>query len=155
MFARALRLVSAALFISWLPAVFATDEAATLAQRWQLHMEQQQDALRLDLQQALGARRQDLSPGDARRLEQLQLHQRLEQQFLENQQLQRDLQLRHERATVSPDVRRERVELQRGVFAVERALQMQQFDLQQRRLIRSMPRRPLQPPIGNPQLRLP
>jgi hypothetical protein len=46
------------------------------------------------------------------------------------------------------------VEHEQQTFANERALQSQQFELEQRRVLQSAPRAPLQPPIGTPQIDL-
>src|SRR5688572_6991375 len=67
--------------------------AGTIDHR-RLQVEQQQDALRLDLQQSMRARSHGISPADAHRLNQLQLQQRVEQQQLEMHQIQRDHALR-------------------------------------------------------------
>ncbi|MGZ8154278.1 MAG: hypothetical protein ACXWUH_06635 [Burkholderiales bacterium] len=133
---------------------FAADLAASVARDRALQLEQQQDALDLDLRQALPGRRYDLAPEDARRLEQLQLHQRLDRQLLEQQQLQRDYQLKREAVGAPPGVMERRERTQRQSFAAERELQLQQFALEQQRLLQSMPRAPLQPPAGRPQLRV-
>lgn len=125
------------------------------SQRRELQIQQQQDALNLNLRQGLTGRQHDLTPSDARRLDQLQMRQRMEQQVLEQQQLQRQHQMRQDAVHLPPDIRHQRLEHERQTFAVERDLQMRQFDLEQRQLLQSMPRAPLQPPIGNPQLVLP
>jgi hypothetical protein len=137
-----------------MPDTHAAETPGSAAGRRQLQLDQQHDALRLDLQHALGARRSGLSPGDARRLEQLHMQQRLQQQLLESEQVQRE---RQTRRAAPEDARalNQRLGLQRDAFALERDLQLQQFDLEQRRLMQSRPREPLQPPVGNPQLRLP
>ena len=132
----------------------AADPRGMASHRRDLQLQQQQDALNLDLRQGLSARRPDLAPSDARRLEQLQMHQRMEQQLLEQQQLQRSYQTRQDAAHLPPEIRHQRLDHERRTFATERELQVQQFDLEQRQLIQSMPRAPLQPPIGNPQLDL-
>jgi hypothetical protein len=117
-------------------------------------MQQHQDALNLNLRQGLSARPYDVSPSDARRLDQLQMRQRMERQLLEQQQLQRSFETRYDAATLPPDIRHQRLEHDRQTFATERELQAQQFELEQRRLLQSLPRSPLQPPVGNPQLDL-
>jgi hypothetical protein len=85
--------------------VAAADLGRSAMQRHQLQVEQQRDALNLNLRQSLGAR-SDLSPADAQRLQQLQLQQRAEQQLLDQhqeQQLQRDIQTqRHTEVPSSP-----------------------------------------------------
>jgi hypothetical protein len=122
--------------------------------RRQLQLQQQQDALNLNLQQALRAPRYDIGPADARRLEQLQLQQRMAQRELEQQQIQREFLLR--RSGALPDATlASRLDAQREAFAAERQLQLQRFDLEQQRLLQSAPRQPLQPPVGSPQLNLP
>jgi hypothetical protein len=131
----------------------AADQRGMAAHRRELHLRQHQDALNLDLRQSLG-RRQDLAPSDARRLDQLQMQQRMERQLLEQQQLQRAVQARQDAAHLPPDIRHQRLEQERQTFATERELQSQQFELEQRQLLQSMPRAPLQPPIGNSQLDL-
>jgi hypothetical protein len=120
-----------------------------------LHVQQQQDALDLQLRQSAQARRHALRPSDARRLDHLQLQQRMDQQQLELQQIQRERALSRSPGTVPPDVLDRRLDTQREVFAQERALQLQRFELDRQRLLQSMPREPLQPPLGSPQLHLP
>jgi hypothetical protein len=129
--------------------------ALAAAPHRRLHVEQQQDALNLQLRQSAHARRHALSPSDARRLDQLQLQQRMDQQHLELQQIQRERALSRSPGTVPPDVLDRRLDTQREVFAQERALQLQRFELDRQRLLQSMPREPLQPPLGSPQLHLP
>jgi hypothetical protein len=82
------------------------------------------------------------------------MRQRMERQLLEQQQLQRAFQARQDAAHLPPEARHHRLEHDRQTFATERELQSQQFELEQRQLMQSMPRAPLQPPIGNPQLDL-
>ena len=122
--------------------------------RRELQLRQQQDALNLNLQQSMRARRYDLSPSDARRLDQLELQQRLQQQQLEQQQLQRDELLRRDASALPSGVADAHVRAQRDAFAQERQLQLQQFELERQRIQQSMPREPLQTPAGG-QLRLP
>jgi hypothetical protein len=117
-----------------------------------LQLQQQQDALNLDMQQGLRARRQDLNPGDARRLEQLQMQQRLQQQQLEQHQLLMDNAWRSNRAT--PDSQA-RGAAQAAQFALERQMQLQRFELEQQQLLNSAQRRPLQPPPPDGRLELP
>ena len=111
--------------------------------RRQLQLQQQQDALNLDLQHGLRARRQDLDVADARRLEQLQMQQRLQQQQLEQRQLLMDNAMRSNRAT--PDGQA-RSAAQAAQFALERQMQMQRFEVEQRQLLNSAQRSLLQPP---------
>src|SRR5437899_1101694 len=66
-----------------LPLVHAAD--ADFEQR-RSELQQQQDALNLNLQQGIRGRAQDLAPADAQRLEALQLQQRLQYQQLQQQQ---------------------------------------------------------------------
>jgi len=135
----------------------AADPARGAVQRHQLQIEQQQDALNLNLRQSMG-RRSDLSTADAQRLDQLQMQQRAQQQLLDQQQeqqLQREIQIQRHGGALSPQIRDQRLTSRRNDFAAERELQMQQFELQQRRLTDQAPRAPLQPPVGNPQLTLP
>ena len=114
-----------------------------------LHLEQQQQALDLSLQQSR-ARRLDVSPADARKLDRLHVQQRLEQQQLELQQLARDRALQQQaRVHPSDAIDRER-DAQRRAFAQERELQNQRFELDRHRLLQSMPRQPLQRPYGAP-----
>jgi hypothetical protein len=63
----------------------AADLGRSAMQRHHLQVEQQQDALNLNLRQSIG-RRPDLAPEDARQLDQLQLQQRAQQQLLDQQQ---------------------------------------------------------------------
>ena len=135
------------------PPAEPADQRGMAEHRRALRLQQQQDALNLDLRQGT-ARRYDLSPSDARRLEQLQMHQRMERQLLEQQQLQRHYETRREAAQLPPDIRDRRIGHEQQTFANERALQSQQFELEQRRFMQSAPRAPLQPPIADPQLDL-
>jgi hypothetical protein len=132
----------------------AADQRGMAAHRRELQMQQQQDALNLNLRQSFSARPYDLSTSDLRRLDQLQMRQRMERQLLDQQQLQRGFQARQDAAHLPPEIRHQRLEHERQTFATERELQSQQFELEQRRLLQSMPRAPLQPPVGNPQLDL-
>jgi hypothetical protein len=134
------------------PAAAAADQRGMAQHRRALQLQQQQDALNLDLRQGMAGRQHDLSPSDTRRLEQLQTRQRMERQLLEQQQLQRHHETRREGAHLPPEIRDRRMEHEQQTFASERALQSQQFELEQRRFMQSAPRAPLQPPIGNPQL---
>jgi hypothetical protein len=148
---KTLLLAAGALVLLHAPA--GASAAGTLDQR-RLQVEQQQDALRLDLQQSMRARSHGISPADAHRLNQLQLQQRVEQQQLEIQQTQRAHALRRLPGP-SDDAVERRLEMQRDLFATERQLQIQRFELDQQRLLQSARPQPLQPPIGSPQLTLP
>ena len=127
--------------------------AADPADARRLHMEQHQQSLELRMKQS-NARRAELGPADARRLEQLHLQQRLEQHQLEVQQTQRDRALRQSTIGADPHVADRQAEAQRRLFAQERQLQIQRFELDQQRLLQSAPRQPLQPPVGASQLEL-
>ena len=116
-------------------------------------MEQQRDALNLRLQQSAG--HYALSPSDARRLDQLHLQQIMEQQRLDLEQVQRDHALRARAWADASEPFDRRIDAQRELFSIERQLQNQQFELDRHRLVQSLPRSPLQPPIGAGQLRLP
>ena len=129
-------------------------EASADSSRRELQLRQQQDALNLNLQQGMRARRADLPPADARRLDQLDLQQRLQQQQLEQQQLHRDEHLRRNAETLPAGVGDAHVRAQREIFSQERALQLQQFEMDRQRLLQSVPREPLQSPAGG-TLRLP
>ena len=128
--------------------------AAGPADHRRLQIEQQQDALNLRLQQSLRARQHDLAPEDARRLNQLQLQQRLEQHQLEMHQVQRDRALRQS-GSIAPEFRDRTLDAQRQLFAQERQLQIQRFELDQQRLLQSARPQPLQPPLGAPLSTLP
>jgi hypothetical protein len=132
----------------------AATSAHADSSRRELQLRQQQDALNLNLQQGMRARRYDLSPTDARRLDQLDLQQRLQLQQLEQQQVQRDELSRREAGSLPPGVSDAHLRAQREAFAQERQLQLQQFELDRQRLLQSAPREPLQTPSGG-QLRLP
>ena len=119
-----------------------------------LHMEQQQDALNLRLQQSVRARQPDLAPEDARRLNQLQLRQRLEQHQLEIHQVQRERALRQS-GSIAPEFRDRTLDAQRELFTQERQLQIQRFELDQQRLLQSTRPQPLQQPLGAPLSTLP
>ncbi|HET7160847.1 MAG TPA: hypothetical protein VFI62_17750 [Burkholderiales bacterium] len=117
-----------------------------------LQLQQQQDALNLQMQQGMRARRQDLDAEDARRLEQLHMQQRLQQQQLEHRQLLMDNTLRSDRAT--PDVQA-RIAARAAQFALERQVLMQRFEIEQQQLLNSAQRRQLQPPPAGGRLDLP
>lgn len=124
-------------------------------QRRRLQLQQQQDALNLDLQQSMRARRHDLGTADARRLDRLHMQQRLQRQQLEHQQLQADRLNRRDAAALPPPAIDTRIAAQDRQFALERQLQMQQFDLEQQQLLNAAPRRSLQSPPASGQLDLP
>ena len=127
----------------------AARAADPVAQHRRFQLEQQQDALNFQLQQSLRGHTSDLAPADARRLDALQLQQRLEYQQLEQQQLQREQSLRQQAAP--HDARR--LAAQRQLFAQERQLELQRFELDRQRLLQSLPRQPLQPPADAGGLR--
>ena len=133
----------------------SADAASAAADRRQLQMQQHQDALNLNLQQSIRARRYDLNAADERRLDQLHLQQRLEQQQLEAQQIQRDRLSRRSVPHEPPGAADAHLAAQREVFMQERQLQLQRFDLEQRQLLNSAPRQPLQPGFAPGQLNLP
>ena len=116
-------------------------------------LEQQRDALNLNLQQNMRGRAPDLAPIDAQRLEALQLQQRLQYQQLEQQQRLREEGLRR---SLPPSVESDRqLETQRQRFAQERQLEIQRYELDRQRLIQSLPRQPLQLPLQPGHLNLP
>jgi hypothetical protein len=129
--------------------------ATAAAERRQLQTQQHQDALNLHLQQSIRTRRYDLNAADERRLDQLQLQQRLEQQQLEQQQLQRDRLSPHPFPSDVPGAHEAHLAAQRDIFTQERQLQLQRFDMEQRQLLNSAPRQPLQPALPPGQLNLP
>ena len=116
-------------------------------------LEQQQDALNLNLQQNMRSRTPDLAPADAQRLESLQLQQRLQYQQLEQQQRLRDESLRRSLPATAEGERQ--LDSQRQRFAQERQLELQRFELDRQRLLQSLPRQPLQPPAQPGRLNLP
>jgi hypothetical protein len=79
----------------------------------------------------------------------------MEQQRLDLEQVQRDHALRAQARHDPSEPFDRRIEAQREVFSMERQLQNQQFELDRHRLLQSLPRQPLQPPIGASQLQLP
>ena len=97
----------------------------------------------------------DLAPADMRRIDELLMQQRLDQQRLEIEQwlLQREV----ERRGSVPDEQEKnrRLDRQRDAFQVERDLQAQRFQLERQRLRQSLARQPLQPPTVPGALRLP
>jgi hypothetical protein len=119
----------AALSVTHVP--FARADTSSMRE---LQHQQLQDALELRVLQGPRSRA-ELAPADALRLEQLQLRQRMEQQQLEHQQLQRERVRGRAHATPS---------LEQRVYAHERQLQLQRFDLEQRALLRSTAPQPLQ-----------
>ena len=137
-----------------LSALLACGVAHADGARRELQLRQQQDTLNLNLQQGMRARRADLPPADQRRLDQLDLDQRLRQQQLEYHQLNRDEQLRNQASTLPPGVGDAQVRAQREIFNQERALQLQHFEMDRQRALQSIPREPLQTPAGA-TLRLP
>jgi len=122
-------------------------------QHRRFELQRQQDALNFQLQQGIRGRTQDLAPSDARRVEALQLQQRLEYQQLEQQQRQREDMLRR-RLPDTPETAR-RLDGERELAAQERQLQMQRFELDRQRLLQSLPRQPLQPPLEPGRLTTP
>jgi hypothetical protein len=140
--------------VAFLQTFSGANAASAATERRQLQIQQHQDALNLHLQQSIRARRYDLDAAHERRLDQLQLRQRLEQQQLEQQQVQRDRMWRH---SPGPDSlpRDTDAAAQREIFAQERQLQLQRFELEQRQLLDSAPRQPLQPASPSGQLNLP
>jgi hypothetical protein len=128
--------------------------AGSTAEHHRLHVEQQRDALNLQLRQSASARRHALSPSDARRLDHLDLRQRIEQQQLELQQSQGERALDRSATALPPEARESRRRAQHEAFAQERALQLQRFDLDRQRELQTMPRRPLQSPLGSPSIDL-
>jgi hypothetical protein len=101
------------------------------------------------------AQSHDLAPADARRIDDLQLRQRLEQQQLEMEQWQRERALERSASVLGENEMRRRLDLQRDAFRVERDLQALRFQLDQNRLTQSLARQPLQPPPAPGTLRLP
>ena len=128
--------------------------AAGTSEHRRLHVEQQQDALNLQLRQIAAARRHALSPSDARRLDHLDLRHRIEQQQLELQQSQRERALERSATALPLEARESRRQAQREAFAQERLLTLQRFELDRQRELMTMPRRPLQAPLGAPALEL-
>jgi hypothetical protein len=112
--------------------------------RHKLQQQQLQDTLDLGLLQSAPRSRGDMSPSDRLRLDQLQLRQRMAQQQLEEQQLQRE--------RVGPDTTHRNALVQQQQFAQERQRQMQQFDMEQRDLLRTIRPQPLQRPLSAGQL---
>jgi hypothetical protein len=137
------------------PLTSEANAASAATQRRQLQTQQHQDALNLHLQQSIRARRYDLNAADERRLDQLQLQQRLEQQQLEQQQLQRDRLSTRGFPSEPPGAHDAQLAAQREIFMQERQLQLQRFDMEQRQLLNSVPRQPLQPGLQPGQLTLP
>ena len=138
-----------ALALLTIPLANAAD--ADFEQR-RFQLEQHQDALNLNLQQNM-RRPQDLAPADAQRLESLQLQQRLEYQQLEQHQRLREETLRRSLpATIEAG---RQLDSQRQRFAQERQLELQRFELDRQRLLQSLPRQPLQPPVQPGQLNPP
>lgn len=123
--------------------------ASTTLEHRRLHIEQQHDALNLQLRHSAAARRHALSPSDARRLDHLALRQRMQQQQLELEQSQRQRALDRNAGARLPGVQERQLEAQRAAFAQERALQLQRFELDRQRELQTMPREPLQAPLGS------
>jgi hypothetical protein len=109
---------------------------ADSAARQSLQRRQLEDSLRLGTQQAIPPR-STLSPSDARRLDDLQLRQRVEQGRLDQQ----ELMLEQQRAR-NPDALG--LETQQRLLDQERQLQLQRFQLEQQDLLRKAKPRPLQ-----------
>lgn len=107
--------------------------------RHRLQRQQVEDALRLGTQQAR-VPRGVLSPSDARRLDELQLRQRVEQQRLAHEQLM----LQQQRAR---DPHALGLDTQQRLLDQERQLQLQRFALEQEQLLRTARPRPLQRPV--------
>jgi hypothetical protein len=116
--------------------------AATVSEnRHRLQQQQLQDTLELNQIQSGRRSRADISPADTLRLDQMQLRQRMEQQQLEQQQVQRE-RLDHGRGGAESLIQQQR-------FAQERQLQLQQFDTEQRELLRTIKPQPLQRPSSS------
>ena len=133
-----------ALLVVGLFAVQVASAATESEARHNLQQQQLQDTLDLNLQQSGPRARADLSPADSLRLDQLQLRQRMAQQQLEHQQLQQD-RLHRNRGDRN-------AQLEQRLFAQERQMQIQRFDMEQRDLLRSMKPRPLQRPAPGGRL---
>jgi hypothetical protein len=152
---RLLTLVRAIALLALLPLAADAHAQSAAGDRRQLQIQQQQDALNLQLQQSIRARRYDLPPADERRLDQLQLQQRIEQQMLEQQQLQRENQLGRPPGAPPLAAEHSRDALQSERFAQERQLQIQRFDMEQQQLLNSSRASQLQPPPPGGRLNLP
>ena len=138
--------------LALLPVSLAQGADADFEHR-RFQLEQQQDALNLNLQQNMRGRAQDLAPADAQRLEALQLQQRLEYQQLEQQQRLREESLRQSLpATIEGE---RQLDSQRRRFAQERQLELQRFELDRQRLLQQLPRQPLQAPVPPGRLNVP
>ena len=97
----------------------------------------------------------DLAPADVRRLDELLMQQRLDQQRLEIEQWQRERDLERRGSALDEHERQRRLDRQRDTFLVERDLQVQGFQLERQRLRQSLAREPLQPRAAPGALRLP
>ena len=140
-----MRRVAGRLFASALLAcaLMAASSSSSGADRLQLELGQQREALNSNLQQSLRGRTPELSTGNQLKLDQLDLEQRIQQRQLEAEHRQRSVLL--ERSEALGRVDRRAADLQQDEFAAERSLQAQRFELERQRLLRSMPREPLQP----------
>lgn len=127
--------------VTWTWPTAHAQTGAESAARHRLQRHQLEDALRLDAQQAL-IRRGALSPSDARRLDELQLRQRAEQQRLAQEQLL----LERQRAREPHDGG---LQTRQRLLDQERALQLQRFQMEQHELLRAAKPRPLQRPAPN------
>lgn len=150
-----LRFLYCAALLASLQCATVANAASPAAERRQLQIQQQQDALNLGLQQSIRTRRYDLNTADERRLDQLHMQQRLEQQQLDQQQIVRDRLSRHALPSDIPGASEAHLAAQREIFMQERQLQLQRFDLEQRQLLNGPPRQPLQPGFTPGQLNLP
>lgn len=127
-------IASVALLIGMSATAHAQTPADSTA-RQRLQQRQLEDSLRLGTQQAVP--RSTLSPSDARRLDDLQLRQRVEQGRLDQQQL-----MLEQRRARDPDALG--LETQQRLLDQERQLQLQRFQLDQQDLLRKAKPRPLQ-----------
>ena len=99
--------------------------------------------------------RYDLSPSDARRVRELELQHRLDQQQLELEHQQRLRLLERRHARLPDEHTQHRLLLERDLLRQERALHDRRFELDRQRLLQSMPRQPLEPRTPSGTLRLP
>ena len=113
--------------------------------RHDLLREQQQDALDLELRHDALRSQPGLSPSDRQKIDWLRSEQRLEQQRLELDQLQRQRALGRTAPSFGDQEIQRRLYLQQDAFRTERQLQSQRFYLEQQQLMQSVRPPALQP----------
>jgi hypothetical protein len=138
-----------ALFISMAPVAASAAAMAAVPvtpgiSRQTLQVQQQQDALRLELQQSMGrSQAQPLTGSQQLQLNALQFQQHLQQQqLMQRQQIEQDLHLRQSQGLHPPDAPGAATLGDQVWFSQQREQQLQQFQTQQREQLQSFDNAP-------------